>query len=81
MPWLRSLRYRFAAKHGVSGLTWPVQRYACRAWLSSGGATLATQEGLLCHAEDSTTSDIYRYRMTEDMGKAHDQLVSHLLEH
>ena len=70
-----------AAKHGVPGLTWHALRHACRAWLSSGGATLTTQKGLLRHADESTTSDIYGYPMTEDMRKAHDQLVDQLLDH
>gem|GEM_PF-2216800 len=68
-----------AAKHGVPGLTWHALRHACRAWLSSGGATLTTQKGLLRHADESTTSDVYGYPMTDDMRKAHDQLVSQLL--
>ncbi len=70
-----------AAQHGVPGLTWHALRHACRAWLSSGGATLTTQKGLLRHADESTTSDVYGYPMTDDMRKAHDQLVSQLLEH
>lgn len=69
-----------AAKHGVPGLTWHALRHACRAWLSSGGATLTTQKGLLRHADESTTSDIYGYPMTDDMRKAHDNLVSQLLK-
>ncbi len=69
-----------AAKHGVPGLTWHALRHACRAWLSSGGATLTTQKGLLRHADESTTSDVYGYPMTDDMRKAHDHLVSQLLE-
>jgi integrase len=70
-----------AAKHGVPGLTWHALRHACRAWLSSGGATLTTQKGLLRHADESTTSDVYGYPMTDDMRRAHDQLVDQLLEH
>ncbi len=69
-----------AAKHGVPGLTWHALRHACRSWLSSGGATLTTQKGLLRHADESTTSDVYGYPMTDDMRKAHDQLVSQMLK-
>lgn len=63
-----------------AGLTWHSLRHACRAWLSSSGATLTTQKGLLRHADESTTSDIYGYPITDDMRKAHDNLVSQLLE-
>ena len=70
-----------AVKHGVPNITWHALRHACRAWLSSSGATLTTQKGLLRHADESTTSDISGYPMNEDMRKAHDNLVSQLLEH
>jgi integrase len=69
-----------AAKHGIPGLTWHALRHACRAWLSSGGANITTQKGLLRHADESTTSDVYGYPMTEDMRKAHDNLVSQLIQ-
>ena len=63
------------ASHGT-----PYATRAVHGW-SSGGATLTTQKGLLRHADESTTSDIYGYPMTDDMRKAHDNLVSQLLEH
>ena len=69
-----------AVKHGVPGLTWHSLRHACRAWLSSAGATLTTQKGLLRHADESTTADVYGYPLTDDMIKAHDQLVTRLLQ-
>jgi hypothetical protein len=68
-----------AANHGVPGLTWHVLHHASRAWLSSGGATLTTQKGPLRRADESTTSDIYGYPMTDDMRNAQDKLVSPLL--
>jgi integrase len=70
-PVLKSLGLGDAGFHSL--------RHACRSWLSSGGADLGTQKDLLRHADISTTANIYGHALTEDMRKAHEQLVGKLL--
>lgn len=68
-----------AQKAGVSQITWHTLRHACRSWLSSTGAALATQKDLLRHADISTTANIYGHALTADMRRAHEQLVNKLV--
>jgi integrase len=64
---------------GIENIGFHTLRHACRSWLSSGGADLGTQKDLLRHADISTTANIYGHALTEDMRKAHEQLVGKLL--
>ena len=68
-----------AAALGLEGVGFHTLRHACRSWLSSGGADLGTQKDLMRHADISTTANIYGHALTEDMRKAHEQLVGKLL--
>ena len=67
-----------AAELGLGGITFHALRHACKSWLNSGGATLGTQKDLLRHADISTTANIYGHALTEDMRKAHEELVARL---
>ncbi len=69
-----------ARSHGLGNLTWHTLRHACKSWLKSVGADLTTQKDLLRHADISTTSNIYGFRVSEDMRKAHEALVAELLD-
>ncbi|MGA3129703.1 MAG: tyrosine-type recombinase/integrase [Terracidiphilus sp.] len=68
-----------AAKFGLADVGFHSLRHACRSWLSSGGADLGTQKDLLRHADISTTANIYGHALSDDMRKAHEQLVRKLL--
>ena len=68
-----------AKDQGLGNLTWHTLRHACKSWLKSVGADLTTQKDLLRHADISTTSNIYGFRVSEDMRKAHEKLVTELL--
>jgi len=69
-----------AAELGIQTIGFHTLRHACRSWLSSGGTNLGTQKDLLRHADISTTANIYGHALTEDMRKAHEQLVGKLLQ-
>jgi integrase len=64
---------------GLGRITWHSLRHACRSWLSSGGAAIGTQKDLLRHSNVSTTMDVYGAALTDDMRKAHEDLVGKLL--
>lgn len=65
---------------GLENVGFHTLRHACRSWLNSGGTDLGTQKDLLRHADISTTANIYGHALTEDMRKAHEQLVGKLLQ-
>ncbi|HKD60762.1 MAG TPA: tyrosine-type recombinase/integrase [Terracidiphilus sp.] len=65
---------------GIENIGFHTLRHACRSWLNSGGTDLGTQKDLLRHADISTTANIYGHALTEDMRKAHEQLVGKLLQ-
>jgi integrase len=64
---------------GFGRITWHSLRHACRSWLSSGGAAIGTQKDLLRHSNVSTTMDVYGAALTDDMRRAHENLVGRIL--
>lgn len=69
-----------AEELGLGNVGFHALRHACRSWLDSGGASLGTQKDLLRHADIGTTANVYDRALTEEMHKAHEQLVGQLLE-
>jgi len=65
---------------GLGSIGFHSLRHACRSWLSSLGTDLSTTKDLLRHADISTTMNIYGSSLTDDMRKAHEQLVSKLIQ-
>jgi integrase len=68
-----------AKELGIGNVGFHSLRHACRSWLSSGGAAVGTQKDLLRHSDIATTMNIYGAALTDDMRKAHDQLVEKLI--
>jgi integrase len=68
-----------ARKLGLGNIGFHTIRHACRSWLSSIGAAVGTQKDLLRHSDIATTMNVYGAALTEDMRKAHNDLVGKLI--